>query len=113
MNLPFGLASKGLKSQKSIFFLNCNGFKPEASGNLNAKNLMKNNKLDRRNFLKTTAVGAAGLSLMANSTANAAADPILKLPEGLSTRRILPLNHNWLYSEKSSPEATKPGFNDR
>ncbi|MEP6787194.1 MAG: twin-arginine translocation signal domain-containing protein, partial [Acidobacteriota bacterium] len=74
---------------------------------------MKNSKLDRRNFLKTTAVGAAGLSLIANSTADAAADPMLKLPESISTRRIIPLNHGWLYSEKTSPEATKPGFNDR
>ena len=30
--------------------------------------MKKENKLDRRSFLKTSAVGAAGISLIANST---------------------------------------------
>lgn len=71
---------------------------------------MKDTKLDRRNFLKTTAAGAAGLSLLANT--KTAAEP-LALSDSISTRRIIPLNHDWLYSEKTSPEATKPGFNDK
>ncbi len=74
---------------------------------------MSDNKLDRRNFLKTTAVGAAGLSLIANSTTNATGEVAVTLPESISTRRIIPLNHRWLYSEKSSPEAMQPGFNDK
>src|SRR5204863_591462 len=74
--------------------------------------LMKNTKLDRRNFLKTTAVGAAGLSLLANTATDAVAEP-LTLPDSPSMRRIIPLNRDWLYSQKSSPEALQPGFNDK
>lgn len=76
---------------------------------------MKNeNKLDRRNFLKTSAIGAAGLSLIANSGLEIHAEtPAGPLPESISTRRIIPLNHKWLYSEKASPEALQPGFNDK
>jgi beta-galactosidase len=74
---------------------------------------MKDSKLNRRNFLKTTAVGAAGLSLLSNSTADAADETTFVLPDSISQRRIIPLNHSWLYSEKSSPEAMQPGFNDK
>ena len=70
-------------------------------------------KLDRRNFLKTSAIGAAGLSLIAKGNAKVHAEEFLKLPDSISSRRIIPLNHNWLYSEKSSPEAVQPNFNDR
>ncbi len=73
---------------------------------------MKETKLDRRNFLKTTAVGAAGLSLIANSTADAAEAPFV-LPESISRRHIIPLNHKWLYSEKASPAAMQANFNDK
>lgn len=73
---------------------------------------MKETKLDRRNFLKTTAVGAAGLSLIANSTADAAEAPFV-LPESISRRHIITLNHKWLYSEKASPAAMQANFNDK
>jgi beta-galactosidase len=75
---------------------------------------MKDTKLNRRNFLKTTAVGAAGLSLLAGSaTDTEAAEENLVLPASISERRIIPLNRGWLYSEKSSPEALQSGFNDK
>jgi beta-galactosidase len=74
---------------------------------------MKDSKLDRRNFLRTS-VGAAGLSLLANSQAEAAArgTPFV-LPDSISQRRIIPLNHGWLYSEKSSLAAMQSSFNDK
>jgi len=76
---------------------------------------MKNNtKLDRRNFLKTSAIGAAGISLIAGSASEILAEsPTPALPDSISTRRIFPLNHKWLYSEKAAPEALQPGFNDK
>jgi beta-galactosidase len=75
---------------------------------------MKDSKLNRRNFLKTSAIGAASISLLANSTANAeVAAENIALPASISERRIIPLNHKWLYSEKSSPEALQPNFNDK
>lgn len=74
---------------------------------------MKNgNKLDRRNFLKKSAIGTAGLSLIADAN-NVFADEPLNLPESISQSRIIPLNRGWLYSERSSPEAVQPKFNDR
>ena len=75
---------------------------------------MKNSKLNRRNFLKTSAIGAAGFSLLANSSVNAetAAENVL-LPASISERRIIPLNHRWLYSEKFTPEAVQSNFNDK
>lgn len=75
---------------------------------------MKNSKLNRRNFLKTSAIGAASISLLANSTTKAEVSPeILPLPASLSDRHIFPLNHNWLYSEKFTPEAVQTNFNDK
>jgi len=75
---------------------------------------MKDSKLNRRNFLKTSAIGAAGISLLANSTANAEViEANIALPASISERRIIPLNHRWLYSEKSSPEALQTNFNDK
>lgn len=73
---------------------------------------MNDSKLNRRNFLRTTAVGAAGLSLLANSNADAAEPPFV-LPASFSQRHIIPLNHRWLYSEKSSAEAMQTGFSDK
>src|SRR5205823_7870995 len=68
---------------------------------------------DRRNFLKTTAVGAAGLTLLANSTEPAYAEERITVADSPSKRQIISLNRGWLYSEKSSPEAMQPGFNDK
>ena len=74
---------------------------------------MKNSKLNRRNFLKTSAIGAASFSLLANSTKAETTAENIALPASISERRIIPLNHRWLYSEKSSPDAVKPNFNDK
>jgi hypothetical protein len=60
------------------------------------------NKINRRNFLKTGTMGAAGFSLIANSVReNIAAENTenVALPESISNRRIFPLNHGWLYSD--------------
>ena len=72
---------------------------------------MTDSKLNRRNFLKTTAVGAAGLSLIANTSTDAAEPG--PLPQSFSKRHIIPLNHKWLYSERSSAEAMQTNFNDK
>ncbi|HVE56148.1 MAG TPA: twin-arginine translocation signal domain-containing protein, partial [Pyrinomonadaceae bacterium] len=75
---------------------------------------MKDSKLNRRNFLKTSAIGAVSISLLANSTAKAEVTAEnIALPASISERRIIPLNHRWLYSEKSSPEALRTDFNDK
>lgn len=74
---------------------------------------MKDSKLNRRNFLKTSAIGAASLSLIANSTTKTLAEENVVLPESISERRIIPLNNRWLYSKKSSPEALQMNFNDK
>lgn len=74
---------------------------------------MENNKLNRRNFLKTTAVGAAGLTLLANTNVVSAEPQPFVLPITMSQRHIIPLNHRWLYSEKSSAEAMQAKFNDK
>ncbi|MEP6847872.1 MAG: glycoside hydrolase family 2 TIM barrel-domain containing protein [Acidobacteriota bacterium] len=74
---------------------------------------MKTSKFDRRDFLKTTAVGAAGLSLIANSNAATCLTTELPLPASISQRRIIPFNHGWLYSEKFTPESVKTNFNDK
>ena len=74
---------------------------------------MNDSKLDRRNFLKTTAVGAAGLSLLANSTASATEEIALPLPDSISLRQLIPLNHGWLYSERSSAAGMQANFNDK
>ena len=66
--------------------------------------------MKRRDFLKTTAVGTAAFSLLANQTE--AAEPG-ELRASISQRQILPLNRRWLYSEKSSADAMKASFNDR
>src|SRR6187549_594762 len=69
-----------------------------------------NNKMKRRDFLKTTAVGTAAFSLLGNSVD--AAEPG-ELAPSASQRQIPPLNRRWLYSEKSSADAMKSSFNDR
>jgi len=75
--------------------------------------MSKNEKLNRRSFLKTSAVGAAGLSLIANSTSEACVDESLRLPKSISNRVIISLNSGWLFSERSTPEAMQANFNDR
>ena len=75
--------------------------------------MKKENKLDRRSFLKTSAVGAAGLSLISNSAMLAEGLEELRLPKSISNRVIIPLNNGWLFSEQSSADAIKMNFNDR
>ena len=76
---------------------------------------MKNHekKINRRNFLKTSAVGAAGISLIASSTRENFAFENPPLPESVSRRRVYPLNHRWLYSDQPTPDATAVNFNDK
>ena len=62
-------------------------------------------KLSRRNFLKTSAAGAAAISLAANAKGETF-DPLLEAPQSQSSRVIIPLNHDWLYSEKPPANAT-------
>ncbi|MEZ5426851.1 MAG: glycoside hydrolase family 2 TIM barrel-domain containing protein [Pyrinomonadaceae bacterium] len=71
------------------------------------------NKLDRRSFLKTGAIGAATVSLLANSSQKILAEELTVLPNQIARRQIFPLNHGWLYSEKFTPEAVQPKFNDK
>jgi beta-galactosidase len=75
--------------------------------------MTKHNKLNRRSFLKTSAVGAAGLSLIANSTAEAVPVEEFRLPRSISDRVIISLNNGWLYSEHTKSEAVQTSFNDR
>ena len=64
-------------------------------------------KLNRRGFLKTSGAGIVGLSLVHSM---AGAEPVANRS---LQRRIFPLNHNWLYSDKVAPDSTSPAFNDR
>ena len=61
-------------------------------------------KLNRRTFIKTSGAGVAGLTLLP--------DQLFAQTE-VSQRRILPLNHNWLYSDKVVPGGHTRSFDDR
>jgi beta-galactosidase len=63
--------------------------------------------IDRRKFIKAGGAGLAGLSLLPHLGTGA-------LAQGATTsrRRIFPLNHKWLYSEKNVANGTTPRFND-
>ncbi|MGB7070770.1 MAG: glycoside hydrolase family 2 TIM barrel-domain containing protein [Pyrinomonadaceae bacterium] len=62
--------------------------------------------------MKNSAIGAAGISVLGGTVSEVLADSIEPLPASVSTRHIFPLNHKWLFSEKSSPAAMQHGFND-
>lgn len=65
--------------------------------------------LPRRDFLKTTSAGLAGLTLLPQFQASTSA----KTPVPRESERIIvPLNHNWLYSETVVPNAASPTLND-
>jgi len=68
---------------------------------------MKRKKLTRRHFIETGSAGLIGLASLPKLSS-------LTLAQLTSTssRRVYSLNHNWLFSEKSSPGATQSGFND-
>lgn len=65
-------------------------------------------KLNRRSFLKTSSAGLTGLALLPHLQAQPSAQS-----EVNSLRRIIPLNHKWLYNDKVAPNATRVAFDDR
>ena len=75
---------------------------------------MPNDKtnLTRRNFLKTTAAGAAAITLVSNAKGEEI-ETELAAQQSISQRNIIPLNHDWLYSEKNPAGGTAAAFNDR
>ncbi len=62
--------------------------------------------VNRRNFLKSSGTGLTSLALIPHleSLANTQSPTL--------GRRIFALNHDWLFSEKNLPNATRPLFND-
>ncbi len=72
---------------------------------------MAKHKLDRRSFLKSGALGAASVSLLAVS-AETLANDIEPSFSSISSRKIIPLNHGWRFSETVSQAALQPRFND-
>ena len=64
--------------------------------------------IDRRKFLTATGAGLAGATLMSQFSKLTVAAPAANS----SQRRVFPLNHKWLYSEKNVAGGTSPGFND-
>lgn len=72
---------------------------------------MKSNRskrLNRRSFIKTTGAGLAGLTLLPEFSS----DLFAQAPPA-SQRRILPLNHNWLFSDRVPPNGHSIPFDDR
>lgn len=67
----------------------------------------RSKRLNRRHFIKAGGAGLAGLSLLPHL-------PLETFAQAGSTsqRRIFPLNHKWLYSEKNLPNGTSARFND-
>ena len=72
--------------------------------------MKRDRSFDRRDFLKTAAIGTATVSLLGNSAAAAVPG---QLAASTSLRQTLPLNRRWLFNEKSSAVAMKTAFNDR
>src|SRR3989440_12866359 len=68
---------------------------------------MKRKNLNRRRFIQTSSVGLIGLASVSKLTSFTPAQSA-----SVSSRRVYPLNHNWLFSEKNLPNATQPRFND-
>lgn len=64
-------------------------------------------QLPRRDFLKTTSAGLAGLGLLpAFAQTGRAQSRVASVP------RVIPLNHNWLYSDKVLPNAARLTLDD-
>src|SRR5438067_736257 len=68
---------------------------------------MRRKKLTRRRFIEAGSAGLIGFASLSKLTSLTFA-----LNASASSRRIYPLNHNWLFSEKSLPNSTQPRFND-
>jgi beta-galactosidase len=67
------------------------------------------NHQPRRDFLKTTSMGVAGFALLPQFQAGTdAQSPV----SARLARRIFPLNHNWLFSERVLPNAASPTLDD-
>lgn len=64
------------------------------------------NRIDRRKFLEATGAGLAGVTLLSQFS------KVIAFAANSSQRRVFPLNHKWLYSEKNLPGGTSPRFND-
>ena len=64
--------------------------------------------IDRRKFLTATGAGLAGATLMSQFSKLTVAAPAANS----SQRRVFPLNHKWLYSEKNVAGGTSARFND-
>jgi beta-galactosidase len=67
---------------------------------------MKRKALSRRRFLKGGSAGVAGLALLPRLNTPAIAQG------QTSARKVYALNHNWLYSDKVLPNATRAAFPD-
>ncbi len=63
----------------------------------------------RRDFLKTTSIGLAGLALLPQFQTDASAQ---SLTSGRWARRVYPLNHNWLYSDRVLPNGASPTLDE-
>src|SRR5687767_15600202 len=68
---------------------------------------MKKQTLPRREFLKTTSASLAGLGLLPAFSKTGQAQSLTA-----SVPRVIPLNHNWLYSDKVLPNAASPTLDD-
>jgi len=65
-------------------------------------------ELDRREFMKSGGAALAGVGVVRNL------QPTTRPGDaGLFQRRIFRLNHNWLFSDKMLPNATRVDFDDR
>lgn len=64
-------------------------------------------RIKRREFLKTSGAGLAGLALVGQLGFEAQAQG-----KGASQRKIFPLDHKWLYSPQVLPGGTEVAFND-
>lgn len=65
-------------------------------------------RINRRRFLQATGAGLAGATLLSQFSKLSVASPAANS----SQRRVFPLNHRWLYSEKNVPGGTAARFND-
>jgi beta-galactosidase len=70
---------------------------------------MKDSKLNRRNFLKASAVGVSVLA----AAENIFPAQLTASPDSISDRQIIPLNQGWLFNEKFTPESVQTNFNDK
>ena len=65
-------------------------------------------RIDRRRFLEASGAGLAGATLLSQFSKVTLASTAVNSTQ----RRVFPLNHKWLYSEKNIPGGTSPRFND-